>query len=74
MKKMYQLLNPGGRLVGVLFNRSFEGGPPFGGNLEEYEELFKEKFEIVKLEPCYNSIQPREGTEVFINVKKAVSY
>ncbi len=73
MKKMHELLKPGGRLIGVLFNRSFEGGPPFGGNLEEYQELFKEKFEITKLEPCYNSIPPREGTEVFLNVKKAVS-
>jgi len=73
VKKMHELLKPGARLVGVLFNRSFEGGPPFGGSLEEYQELFKEKFEITKLEPCYNSIPPREGSEVFINVKKAVS-
>jgi SAM-dependent methyltransferase len=73
VKKMHELLKPGGRLVGVLFNRSFEGGPPFGGSQDEYEELFKEKFEIIKLEPCYNSIQPREGAEVFLNVKKAVS-
>jgi len=72
VNKMHELLKPSGRLVGVLFNRSFEGGPPFGGTQNEYEELFKEKFEIIKLEPCYNSIQPREGSEVFINVKKAV--
>jgi methyl halide transferase len=37
--KMYQLLKPGGKLVGVLFNRSFEGGPPFGGSENEYCEL-----------------------------------
>ena len=70
VKKMYELLKPGGILVGVLFNRSFEGGPPFGGTQKEYEELFKEKFEIIKLEPCYNSIEPRAGSEVFINVKR----
>ena len=69
VEKMYELLKPDGRLAGVLFNRSFEGGPPFGGSLEEYQELFKEKFEIIKLEPCYNSIPPREGSEVFLNAK-----
>lgn len=67
--KMHELLNPGGKLVGVLFNRTFEEGPPFGGSQEEYINLFKEKFEIKTLEPCYNSIDRREGTEVFINVK-----
>src|SRR5574343_1739558 len=27
------LLNDGGKLVGLLFNRTFDAGPPFGGNL-----------------------------------------
>ena len=35
------LLKPGGKLVGVLFNRDFEGGPPFGGNTAEYFNYFK---------------------------------
>ena len=35
-----KLLNPKGQLLGVLFNRKFEGGPPFGGNVEHYEKLF----------------------------------
>jgi thiopurine S-methyltransferase len=29
---MFDLLQDGGKLVGVLFNREFEGGPPFGGS------------------------------------------
>lgn len=64
--KMHELLKPGGRLVGVLFNRDFEGGPPFGGSKDEYEKLFGEKFHIKKMEACYNSIEPRMGSEVFI--------
>lgn len=64
--KMHALLKPGGKLVGVLFNRSFEGGPPFGGNVEEYRNLFMEKFIIKTMEPCYNSISPRSGSEVFL--------
>jgi methyl halide transferase len=67
---MYELLNPGGRLVGVLFNRDFPGGPPFGGSLAEYESLFSPVFEVDTLAPCHNSIKPREGTEVFINFKR----
>lgn len=68
--KMYDLLKPGGKLIGVLFNRQFEGGPPFGGNENEYRELFGSKFVIEIMEPCYNSIAPRKDTELFIKLKK----
>lgn len=70
IKQMHQLLKPGGRLAGVLFNKSFEGGPPFGGSKEEYELLFSQYFSIKKMEPCYNSIQPRSGTELFFILEK----
>ena len=69
--RMYELLKPGGKLVGVLFNRSFEGGPPFGGSKEEYKELFDEKLVIKKMEDCYNSIELRKDAEVFIILAKA---
>ena len=68
--KMFELLKPGGKLAGVLFNRNFEGGPPFGGNKNEYEKLFQNKFEIKAMEDCYNSIGPRNGSELFINLVK----
>lgn len=68
--KMYALLKPGGKLAGVMFNREFEGGPPFGGNTEEYIMLFAPKFKIDKMESCYNSIEPRQGTEVFVILMK----
>lgn len=65
-EKTYELLNDGGKLVGVLFDRHFEKeGPPFGGTKEEYEKLFLEKFYIQKMEKCYNSIGPRLGYELF---------
>ncbi len=64
--KMQELLQPSGILAGVLFNRDFVGGPPFGGNATAYEQLFAPYFDILKLEPCYNSITPRTGSEVFI--------
>jgi SAM-dependent methyltransferase len=64
-EKMQQLLNPGGKLVGLLFNRSFENSPPFGGNEKEYRELFSHYFAIIKIEPSYNSIPQRSGNELF---------
>ncbi len=65
-RHMKSLLAPGGRLAGVWFNRDFEGGPPFGGNAEEYTQLFAPLFRIAKMAPCYNSIPQREGNELFL--------
>lgn len=68
---MHELLQQGGLLAGVLFNRYFDqAGPPFGGDLEEYQELFSSKFEIKKMELCNNSHPAREGSELFIECKK----
>lgn len=70
VEKMYSLLNPGGKIAGVLFNRQFEGGPPFGGSKEEYELLFSKKFSIKKMELCYNSIEARKDSELFFILQK----
>jgi SAM-dependent methyltransferase len=67
VEHMHQLLKPGGKLVGVLFNKEFEGGPPFGGSKEEYEQLFSKHLHIKKMELCYNSISPRKGSELFFS-------
>ena len=70
-KKAHDLLKENGKLVGLLFNRNFtETGPPFGGSIAEYEFIFKKYFQILVMEECENSIKPREGTEIFINLKK----
>jgi methyl halide transferase len=68
--KMYELLKDGGKLAGLLFNRSFEGGPPFGGSKEEYIQLFSSKFNINIMEDCFNSISPRAGSELFFILKR----
>lgn len=65
---MRELLRPNGKLVGVLFNRDFEGGPPFGGNVAEYQQIFQKHFNSISMEACYNSIEPRKNSEVFIKV------
>ena len=68
--KSKELLKENGKLVGVLFDKEFEKeGPPFGGSEQEYRDLFADHFHIQVLEKCRNSISPRSGGEVFINLK-----
>ena len=70
-KKMNQLLTKNGKLVGVLFNREFnQNEPPFGGNKTEYITYFNDYFDFKTMENCYNSIPPRAGNELFINLIK----
>jgi thiopurine S-methyltransferase len=70
VRKCAELLSTGGVLAGLLFNRSFESGPPFGGNREEYHSLFTPYFSEIQIEDCYNSIAARAGTELFIILRK----
>jgi len=69
-KKTAELLREKGKLVGVLFNRHFEGSPPFGGNQKEYLTYFSTYFKRVKIEACYNSIKPRQNSELFMICEK----
>ena len=72
VQKMKSLLNPNGKIVGLLFQFPLtEVGPPFGGSKEEYLKLFNNDFEIETLETANNSIKPRQGNELFfIFIKK----
>jgi len=66
--KMKGLLKPKGKLVGLLFDfRLDDVGPPFGGSEDAYTIDFKKRFHLKTLAPCYNSIKPRQGKELFIN-------
>lgn len=70
-EKMAALLNANGKLVGLLFDRTFEQeGPPFGGCPCEYKPVFEPHFHIRTMETCYNSIPPRKDSEVFIQLVK----
>jgi methyl halide transferase len=68
--KIHQLLSENGLLVGLLFNRIFEKGPPFGGSKTEYELIFKEAFYFNTIEDCENSVAPRANNELFIELQK----
>ncbi len=69
LKKMTELLKPSGKLIGLLFNIPLnDSHPPFGGNREEYLPLFEEYLQINKMEKAYNSIPPRSGSELWIDL------
>lgn len=68
-KKMSEIIKPGGKLVGVLFGVTFEKpGPPFGGSANEYFKYFDTWFYIKTMEMCRNSIPPRAGNELWIEL------
>jgi len=70
-KKMFELLKPGGKLVGVLFNDKLnDDHPPFGGSTLEYLGYFQPHFSEVKMTPYKNSIEPRMGRELFIKLTR----
>ncbi len=74
VRQMFHLLKPKGILVGILFGIEFDRpGPPFGGSKEEYLELFGTHFEVLHMKDCENSIKPRMGSELFIELRKANS-
>jgi methyl halide transferase len=70
-KKMAELLNSGGKLVGLLFDAPlYEDHPPYGGSPDEYVKYFEPYFDIEIMEPCYNSVEPRSGREIWIKMIK----
>jgi len=70
-KHCYKLLTDNGKIAGVLFNKKFSGSePPFIASDEEYKKLFQPLFRFLKFEPCYNSILPRMGNELFFEFEK----
>ncbi|MBL6658342.1 MAG: methyltransferase domain-containing protein [Flavobacteriales bacterium] len=71
VKHSYELLNDGGKIVGLLFNEEFGNEhPPFGGTKDEYLNLFSGLFDIEIMKTATNSIEQRKGRELFISFKK----
>ena len=69
----HELLVPGGKIAGLLFNIPlFTDHPPFGGHEQDYRPLFAPYFEIQVMETAHNSIKPRTGNELFIKLVKSV--
>jgi len=64
--KCHHLLHENGKVTGLFFDFDFKSDlPPFGGNTDEYINLFRNCFNFMTLEKCNNSIKPRAGRELF---------
>jgi thiopurine S-methyltransferase len=71
VKKTHDLLRKKGQIVGLLFGINFQkNGPPFGGDIVQYQKLFESKYEIEKLQICKNSIPERAGNEIWMELTK----
>lgn len=69
--KISGLLKSKGKYMGILFNHEFDfDGPPFGGSVKEYSQLFADKFEFLHFQTANNSIKPRKGRELFLLLRK----
>lgn len=71
-QKCAELLRPGSKLVGLLFDGPVGpgDGPPFGGTRAEYRSLFEPFFDFLHFEAAHNSIKPRQGRELFISLRR----
>lgn len=70
-KKIHELLNSNGKLVGLLFNDVLnEDKPPFGGSKEEYVSYFTDLFNPKIYVTAHNSVKPRAERELFIILEK----
>lgn len=67
-QQMAALLKPEGRLVGLWFDIPLTGDMekrPFGGDKALYLKYLGPYLDTILFEPCYNSIAPRQGMELF---------
>lgn len=72
--KTASLLNKNAKIAGLLFDFPLtETGPPFGGSIKEYLNLFTKDFKIKTLEKAHNSIKPRADKELFFIFEKKIT-
>ena len=67
-KKMYNLIKPNGKLVGLWFNFPLTSDMekrPFGDNKREYLSYLSPLFKVKSFNECHNSIPARLGNELF---------
>jgi SAM-dependent methyltransferase len=63
IKRMTQLLRPGGKLVGIFLYGDQAEPPPYPLTPEKARELFKEKFSLVNSSPVSDSLPMFAGNE-----------
>ena len=61
--RVFELLRPGGLLIGFFFYDASEGGPPFGLGEGELDDLLKGRFVLEGEEKTYSSVPVFAGRE-----------
>ena len=69
------ILNKNGRFIALFFpierkDEDLEKGPPFYVNLDETLLMFKNNFNIIKIDNNPDSIKPRKGFEALVVMSK----
>ncbi|MCO6496722.1 MAG: methyltransferase domain-containing protein [Chitinophagaceae bacterium] len=69
---VYEMLLPGGRYAGLFFNERVgsRNDPPYTLDIDGYRDLFSDRFEIKRLEPCLDSIESRKEKEIIFEFVK----
>jgi len=71
VQKVHDLLQPGGKVAGLLFAEPFPfDGPPFGGTKTEYLPLFEAHLKVLQMDITEASIRPRAQRELFFEAEK----
>ena len=69
MARLLNRENEDARLLTIMFpifdDWDVNKGPPYPVNLERYQAVLDEQFELVSHEPCEHSLGPRSGHEEF---------
>ena len=64
VEKAYQMIRPGGMLIGLFYAHGREGGPPWTTTEMEVRTLFAHRFETIELAISDCSIDSRKGEEL----------
>ncbi len=71
---VYDVLAPGGQLVGLFYAHGQPGGPPFTTSQEEVDRLFSPHFAIRRLEVALDSTPRRANQEILAVLVKGYSF
>jgi SAM-dependent methyltransferase len=64
------LLRPGGELIALFWAHSMPGGPPFGTTVDELQQRFATRFELIAFELAINSVPSRQGAEYLARFRR----
>jgi SAM-dependent methyltransferase len=64
------ILQPEGELIALFWAHQRQGGPPYGSNVKELQQLFEKQFDIISFEKSNNSVSSRQNEEYLVRMIK----